>query len=123
MSVKDLEIEEEKEAMKEYGSSSSGASIGDIIGAALEEDKNKDSEKTKDEKNDSLVKYFLERKSLIKKSFILIIISFFLIVAINNNYKEGPFIAKLYLDGIITSESDLEKKISRLKQKKISKPY
>ena len=32
------------------GSSSSGASIGDIIGAALEEDKNKDSEKTKDEK-------------------------------------------------------------------------
>ena len=68
-------------------------------------------------KNDSLVKYFLERKSLIKKSFILIIISFFLIVAINNNYKEGPFIAKLYLDGIITSESDLEKKISRLKQK------
>ena len=77
LSVKDLEIEEEKEAMKEYGSSSSGASIGDIIGAALEEDKNKDSEKTKDEKNDSLVKYFLERKSLIKKSFILIIISFF----------------------------------------------
>ena len=68
MSVKDLEIEEEKEAMKEYGSSPSGASIGDIIGAALEEDKNKDSEKTKDEKNDSLVKYFLERKSLIKKS-------------------------------------------------------
>ena len=50
LSVKDLEIEEEKEAMKEYGSSSSGASIGDIIGAALEEDKNKDSEKTKDEK-------------------------------------------------------------------------
>ena len=50
MSVKDLEIEEEKEAMKEYGSSSSGASIGDIIGAALEEDKNKDFEKTKDEK-------------------------------------------------------------------------
>ena len=112
MSVKDLEIEEEKEAMKEYGSSSSGASIGDIIGAALEEDKNKDSEKTKDEKNDSLVKYFLERKSLIKKSFILIIISFFLIVAINNNYKEGPFIAKLYLDGIITSESDLEKRLA-----------
>ena len=49
LSIKDLEIEEEKEALKEYGSSSSGASIGDIIGAALEEDKNKDSKK-KDEK-------------------------------------------------------------------------
>ena len=49
LSIKDLEIEEEKEALKEYGSSSSGASIGDIIGAALEEDKNKDS-KEKDEK-------------------------------------------------------------------------
>ena len=41
LSVKDLEIQEEKEALKEYGSSSSGASIGDIIGAALEEDKKK----------------------------------------------------------------------------------
>ena len=49
LSIKDLEIEEEKEALKEYGSSSSGASIGDIIGAALEEDKNKDT-KDKDEK-------------------------------------------------------------------------
>tara|TARA_A100001011_G_scaffold361914_1_gene410447 strand:+ start:2890 stop:4599 length:1710 start_codon:yes stop_codon:yes gene_type:complete len=41
LSVKDLEIQEEKEALKEYGSSSSGASIGDIIGAALDKDKNK----------------------------------------------------------------------------------
>ena len=45
LSVKDLEIQEEKEALKEYGSSSSGASIGDILGAALEEDKNKMSKK------------------------------------------------------------------------------
>ena len=49
LSIKDLEIEEEKEALKEYGSSSSGASIGDIIGAALEEGKAK-STKDKDEK-------------------------------------------------------------------------
>jgi small subunit ribosomal protein S1 len=49
LSIKDLEIEEEKEALKEYGSSSSGASIGDIIGAALEEGKTKSS-KDKDEK-------------------------------------------------------------------------
>ncbi len=41
LSVKDLEIQEEKAALKEYGSSSSGASIGDILGAALEEDKKK----------------------------------------------------------------------------------
>ena len=49
LSIKDLEIEEEKEALKEYGSSSSGASIGDIIGAALEEGKTKGT-KDKDEK-------------------------------------------------------------------------
>ena len=49
LSVKDLEIQEEKDALKEYGSSSSGASIGDIIGAALEEDKKKTT-KPKDEK-------------------------------------------------------------------------
>ena len=48
LSIKDLEIQEEKKALKEYGSSSSGASIGDIIGAALEEDKKKDT-KSKDE--------------------------------------------------------------------------
>ena len=41
LSIKDLEIQEEKQALKEYGSSSSGASIGDIIGAALEEGKKK----------------------------------------------------------------------------------
>ena len=35
LSVKQLEIAEEKEAMAEYGSSDSGASLGDILGAAL----------------------------------------------------------------------------------------
>ena len=42
-SVKAREIEEEKKAMAEYGSSDSGASLGDILGAALkqkEEDQN-----------------------------------------------------------------------------------
>ena len=47
LSIKDLEIQEEKEALKEYGSSSSGASIGDIIGAALEEDKKKSKDEIK----------------------------------------------------------------------------
>ncbi len=35
LSVKALEIEEEKQAMKQYGSSDSGASLGDILGAAI----------------------------------------------------------------------------------------
>ena len=35
LSVKALEIEEEKRAMAEYGSSSSGASLGEILGAAI----------------------------------------------------------------------------------------
>jgi len=37
LSVKALEIQEEKKAMAEYGSSDSGASLGDILGAALKE--------------------------------------------------------------------------------------
>ena len=36
-SIKSREIEEEKEAMAQYGSSDSGASLGDILGAALRE--------------------------------------------------------------------------------------
>ncbi|MFQ5958542.1 MAG: 30S ribosomal protein S1, partial [Alphaproteobacteria bacterium] len=35
LSVKSLEIEDEKQAMAEYGSSDSGASLGDILGAAM----------------------------------------------------------------------------------------
>src|SRR5690606_19887393 len=37
LSIKALEMEEEKKAMAEYGSSDSGASLGDILGAALKE--------------------------------------------------------------------------------------
>jgi small subunit ribosomal protein S1 len=36
LSIKALEIAEEKEAVKQYGSSDSGASLGDILGAALQ---------------------------------------------------------------------------------------
>ena len=35
LSIKAREIEEEKKAMAEFGSSDSGASLGDILGAAL----------------------------------------------------------------------------------------
>ncbi len=39
LSIKAREIDEEKEAMAEYGSSDSGASLGDILGAALKRGK------------------------------------------------------------------------------------
>ena len=45
LSVKELEIQEEKDALKQYGSSSSGASLGDILGAALESEKKKKEKK------------------------------------------------------------------------------
>ena len=35
LSVKALEIEDEKQAMADYGSSDSGACLGDILGAAI----------------------------------------------------------------------------------------
>ena len=38
LSVKAREIAEEKEAVEQYGSSDSGASLGDILGAALKTD-------------------------------------------------------------------------------------
>ena len=37
LSIKAREVEEEKRAMEEYGSSDSGASLGDILGAALKQ--------------------------------------------------------------------------------------
>jgi small subunit ribosomal protein S1 len=42
LSIKALEIEEREKAIKEYGSTDSGARLGDILGAALGEDKDKD---------------------------------------------------------------------------------
>ena len=35
LSIKAREMDEEKQAMAEYGSTDSGASLGDILGAAL----------------------------------------------------------------------------------------
>ena len=37
LSIKALEISEEREAVEQYGSSDAGASLGDILGAALRE--------------------------------------------------------------------------------------
>ncbi len=50
LSVKAREIEEEKQAMAEFGSSDSGASLGDILGAAFKEKAGKaDKEEDEDE--------------------------------------------------------------------------
>src|SRR6202007_1613331 len=42
LSVKALEMAEDKEAIEKFGSSDSGASLGDILGAALREKAQKD---------------------------------------------------------------------------------
>ncbi len=49
LSIKSMELAEEKKAMKDYGSADSGASLGDILGAALEakSDKKKDTDLSK----------------------------------------------------------------------------
>ena len=49
LSIKAMELEDEKQAMKDYGSADSGASLGDILGAALEAKTDK-TDKTKDKK-------------------------------------------------------------------------
>jgi len=54
-SIKALQIAEEKQAVAQYGSSDSGASLGDILGAALKEAQTakaaKDTKDTKDAKD------------------------------------------------------------------------
>ena len=50
LSIKALQMAEEKQAMKDYGSVDSGASLGDILGAALEEKANKKEVKPKAKK-------------------------------------------------------------------------
>ncbi len=42
LSIKARETDEDKQAMKDFGSTESGASLGDILGAALQEKKTKD---------------------------------------------------------------------------------
>ena len=39
LSIKDIEIDEEQKALHKYGSSDSGASLGDILGDALNKKK------------------------------------------------------------------------------------
>ena len=53
LSIKSLEVEEEQKALKQYGSADSGASLGDILGAALEKkaEVSKDDSKKKTSKS------------------------------------------------------------------------
>ena len=57
LSIKALEVQEEKQAMADYGSTDSGASLGDILGAALDrktqEEAAREAEDEKDEPEES----------------------------------------------------------------------
>jgi small subunit ribosomal protein S1 len=56
LSIKALEIAEEKEAVAQYGSTDSGASLGDILGAALSKAKEEDDEVAEKPKRKSKAK-------------------------------------------------------------------
>ncbi len=49
LSIKAKEIDEDKQAVADFGSSDSGASLGDILGAAITKARQKDSKKSDDE--------------------------------------------------------------------------
>jgi small subunit ribosomal protein S1 len=53
LSIKALQIAEEKEAVAQYGSTDSGASLGDILGAALKKQATADDEKAEEETEDT----------------------------------------------------------------------
>ena len=62
LSIKSIQVEEEKQALKDYGSVDSGASLGDILGAALEEKASK-----VDEENSGAAKQKKKTKASTKK--------------------------------------------------------
>jgi small subunit ribosomal protein S1 len=53
VSIKALEIAEEKQAVAQYGSSDSGASLGDIFKAAIKKKEGGDKEEDDDDKDTS----------------------------------------------------------------------
>ncbi|MDE0379513.1 MAG: 30S ribosomal protein S1 [Rhodospirillales bacterium] len=53
LSIKALEVQEEKQAMAEYGSTDSGASLGDILGAALDRKTQEEAARTAEEEKDA----------------------------------------------------------------------
>ena len=63
LSIKAREIDEEKQAMAEFGSTDSGASLGDILGAAL-----KNAKKTKTQKEETAEEKPAKKKTTKKKA-------------------------------------------------------
>jgi len=63
LSIKARETEEEKKAMADYGSSDSGASLGDILGAALKEKKAADKDDAKPAKKPAAKKTAAKKAS------------------------------------------------------------
>jgi small subunit ribosomal protein S1 len=53
LSIKALEIADEREAMAQYGSSDSGASLGDILGAAISRAREAEAAKSQDDEDDA----------------------------------------------------------------------
>jgi len=66
LSIKALEVEEEKTAMATYGSSNSGASLGDILGVALQEKQAAEAKDIADEK--PIKKPAAKKKAPVKKA-------------------------------------------------------
>ena len=52
LSIKSLQISDEKEAIKQYGSKDSGASLGDILGEAFDKNSEIQDDNINDENNE-----------------------------------------------------------------------
>lgn len=68
LSIKAREIDEDKRAMEEFGSTESGASLGDILGAALKENSQNSDNTEKSEAADELKKKPAAKKKTAAKS-------------------------------------------------------
>lgn len=63
LSIKALEAQEQKKAIKEYGSADSGASLGDILGVALDKSKGKSAAEDKKEEKAEAKKSAAKKKA------------------------------------------------------------
>ncbi|MEE8504683.1 MAG: 30S ribosomal protein S1 [Kiloniellales bacterium] len=68
LSIKAREVEEEKKAMKDYGSAESGASLGDILGAAISRAVRKKEETTEPAEEEPEAKDEAPKKKAVKKT-------------------------------------------------------
>ena len=68
LSIKAREVQEEKIAMAEFGSSDSGASLGDILGAAFKEQTSTENETAKDTKKENTEKDTKDKEATAIKS-------------------------------------------------------